>query len=81
MNYYKIKSKEDQQYNICLYHAKRYEKQFFNKGKNQSRLILDDKNAKVIIKDDIEYTLADDVYLGLLDDLLEYRKRLWETLK
>lgn len=75
MNYYKIKSKDDQQYGNCLWLAKSYEKEFFDKGsKKNSKLILDDLNSKVIIKDEIEYKLSDELYLQLCDDLLKYRQ-------
>lgn len=67
MNYYRIKSKEDQQYGNCLWIAKRYEKDFFKKGSNKnSKIILDDCNSRVIVKDEIEYKLS--------DDLLKYRQ-------
>lgn len=78
MNYYRIKSKEDQQYGNCLYIAKLYENQFFNGNKKTSKIILDDVHNKVIVPDEIEYTLAPDVYLALYDELVEYRKTLWK---
>lgn len=78
MNYYRIKSKEDQQYGNCLYIAKLYEDQFFNGDKKSSKIILDDVHNKVIVPDEIEYTLAPDVYLALYDELVEYRKTLWK---
>lgn len=76
MNFYRIKSKDDQQYGNCLWIAKYYEKEFFEKGKKNTRIILDDCNSKVIVKDEIEYKLSDDLYLQLYDDLLEYRQEL-----
>jgi hypothetical protein len=76
MNFYRIKSKDDQQYGNCLWIAKHYEKEFFEKGKKNTRIILDDCNSKVIVKDEIEYKLSDDLYLQLYDDLLEYRQEL-----
>lgn len=80
MNYYKIKNKEDQQYNICLWIAKQYEKDFFEKGPNRnSKIILDDCNSRVIVRDEIEYRLSDELYLQLYDDLLKYRQEeLWK---
>lgn len=76
MNYYTIKSKEDPQYGNCLYFAKLYEKEFFNQGRNKySRIILDDCNSKVIIRDEIEYKLPNELYLQLYDDLVKYRKQ------
>ena len=80
MNYYRIKSKDDQQYGNCLWLAKLYEKEFFDKGsKKNNKLILDDSNSRVIIKDEIEYKLSDELYLQLYDDLLKYRqKELWK---
>lgn len=76
MNFYRIKSKDDQQYGNCLWIAKQYEKEFFEKGKKNTRIILDDCNSKVIVKDEIEYKLSDDLYLQLYDGLLEYRQEL-----
>ena len=76
MNYYRIKSKEDQQYGNCLYIAKLYEEQFFNGDKKISKIILDDAHNKVIISDEIEYTLTPELYLALYDELVEYRKTL-----
>lgn len=80
MNYYKIKSKEDQQYGNCLWIAKQYEKDFFEKGSNRnSKIILDDCNSRVIVRDEIEYRLSDELYLQLYDDLLKYRQEeLWK---
>lgn len=79
MNYYKIKSKDDVQYGNCLYMAKLYEHYFFTHGKKKyCGITLDDIHNKVIINNDIEYTLTDDVYLSLLDDLVEYRKQLYK---
>lgn len=78
MNYYRIKSKEDQQYGNCLYIAKLYEEQFFNGDKKTSKVIMDDVHNKVIVPDEIEYTLTPDVYLALYDELIEYRKALWK---
>lgn len=79
MNYYRIKSKEDQQYSNCLYIAKLYEDQFFNGGKKTSKVIMDDVHNKVIILDEIEYTLTPELYLALYDELVEYRKILWKN--
>ena len=76
MNYYRIKSKEDQQYGNCLYIAKLYEEQLFNGDKKISKIILDDAHNKVIISDEIEYTLTPELYLALYDELVEYRKTL-----
>ena len=78
MNYYRIKSKEDQQYGNCLYMAKLYEEQFFNGDKKTSKVILDDVHNKVIIPDEIEYTLTPELYLDMYNDLVEYRKTLWK---
>lgn len=78
MNYYRIKSKEDQQYRNCLYIAKLYEDYYFNGNRKASNIILDDVHNKVIVKDEIEYTLTPDVYLALYDELVEYRKTLWK---
>lgn len=80
MNYYKIKSKEDQQYSNCLWIAKQYEKDFFEKGPDRnSKIILDDCNSRVIVRDEIEYKLSDELYLQLYDDLLKYRQEeLWK---
>lgn len=80
MNYYKIKSKEDQQYGSCLWIAKQYEKDFFEKGPDRnSKIILDDCNSRVIVRDEIEYRLSDELYLQLYDDLLKYRQEeLWK---
>ena len=78
MNYYRIKSKEDQQYGNCLYIAKLYEDNYFNGNRKASNIILDDAHNKVIVKDEIEYTLTPDVYLALYDELVEYRKTLWK---
>ena len=55
MNYYRIKSKEDQQYGNCLYIAKLYEEQFFNGNKKTSKVIMDDAHNKVIVPDDRIY--------------------------
>lgn len=78
MNYYRIKSKEDQQYGNCLYIAKLYEDRYFNGNRKTSNIILDDVHNKVIVKDEIEYTLTPDVYLALYDELVKYRKTLWK---
>ena len=80
MNYHKIKSKEDQQYGNCLWIAKQYEEDFFEKGPNRnSKIILDDCNSRVIVRDEIEYRLSDELYLQLYDDLLKYRQEeLWK---
>ena len=78
MNYYRIKSKEDQQYGNCLYIAKLYEDHYFNGNRKTSNITLDDVHNKVIVKDEIEYTLTPDVYLALYNELVEYRKTLWE---
>lgn len=79
MDYYKIKSKEDQQYGNCLYICKLYEQDFFS-GKKNKKIILDDANSQVIIKDDIIYKFDNQAYLSLYDDLLEYRqKTLWNS--
>lgn len=80
MNYYKIKSKEDQQYGNCLWIVKQYEKDFFEKGPDRnSKIILDDCNSRVIVRDEIEYRLSDELYLQLYDDLLKYRQEeLWK---
>ena len=78
MNYYRIKSKEDQQYGNCLYIAKLYEDNYFNGNRKASNIILDDVHNKVIVKDEIEYILTPDVYLALYDELVEYRKTLWK---
>lgn len=79
MNYYRIKSKEDQQYSNCLYIAKLYEDQLFNGDKKTSKIIMDDVHNKVIIPDEIEYTLTPELYLVLYDELVEYRKILWKN--
>lgn len=78
MNYYRIKSKEDQQYGNCLYIAKLYEEQFFRQSKRNNKIILDDVHNKVIVKDDIEYTLSPELYLDMYNELVEYRKTLWK---
>ena len=78
MDYYRIKSKEDQQYGNCLYIAKLYEDCYFNGNRKTSNIILDDAHNKVIVKDDIEYTLTPELYLALYDELVEYRKTLWK---
>lgn len=78
MNYCRIKSKEDQQYGNCLYIAKLYEDYYFNGNRKTSNIILDDVHNKVIVKDEIEYTLTPDVYLALYNELVEYRKTLWK---
>lgn len=80
MNYYKIKSKEDQQYGNCLWIAKQYEKDFFEKGPDRnSKIILDDYDSRIIVRDEIEYKLSDELYLQLYDDLLKYRQEeLWK---
>lgn len=79
MNFYRIKSKEDQQYGNCLYIAKLHEDQFFNGDKKTSKVIMDDVHNKVIIPDEIEYTLTPELYLALYDELVEYRKILWKN--
>lgn len=80
MNYYRIKSKEDQQYGNCLYAAKYYEEQLFRQSKpnKKSKVILDDVHNKVIVSDEIEYTLSPELYLDLYNELVEYRKTLWD---
>ena len=78
MNYYRLKSKEDQQYGNCLYIAKLYEEQFFRQSKRNNKIILDDVHNKVIVKDDIEYTLSPELYLDMYNELVEYRKTLWK---
>lgn len=78
MNYYRIKSKDDQQYGNCLYIAKLYEEQFFRQSKRNNKIILDDVHNKVIVKDDIEYTLSPELYLDMYNELVEYRKTLWK---
>lgn len=80
MNYYKIKSKEDQQYGNCLWITKQYEKDFFEKGPDRnSKIILDDYDSRIIVRDEIEYKLSDELYLQLYDDLLKYRQEeLWK---
>lgn len=78
MNYYRIKSKDDQQYGNCLYIAKLYEEQFFRQSKRNNKIILDDAHNKVIVKDDIEYTLSPELYLDMYNELVEYRKTLWK---
>lgn len=78
MNYYRIKSKEDQPYGNCLHIAKLYEDYYFNGNRKASNIILDDAHNKVIVKDEIEYTLTPDIYLALYNELVEYRKALWE---
>lgn len=79
MDYYKIKSKEDQQYGNCLYICKQYEKDFLSNKKNK-KIILDDMNSQVIVKDDIVFKFDDSTYLELYDDLLKYRQEtLWNS--
>lgn len=78
MNYFYIKSKDSVQYKNCLYAAKLYEERFFNGLKNLSKVILDDVHNKVIVKNDIEYTLTPELYLDMYNDLVEYRKTLWK---
>lgn len=75
MDYCTIKDKSNQQYGNCLLIAKKYEKQLYSKGKSDN-IILDDVRNKVIEIDTIEYSLTPELYLDLLDDLLNYREEL-----
>lgn len=81
MDYCNIKSKDNQQYGNCLYLLKKYEEELFKNGKvKYPNIIMDDKHSKVIVKDDeVEFKFTDDLYLALLDDLVEYRKTLRDS--
>lgn len=58
--------------------AKLYEDYYFNGNRKASNIILDDAHNKVIVKDEIEYTLTPDIYLALYNELVEYRRILWK---